>query len=260
MGAIASQITSLTIVYSTFYSDADQRKHQSSASLAFVRRIHGGTVNSLHKGPVTRKMFSFDDVIMRYQPIGLLFWNSSWWYDHFDKREHFPRYWPFVRWIRRLPVDFPHKGRWRGAGMFSLMCAWTNGWANNLDAGDFRRHRVHHDVNVMFHRELNNYVYTGSAFRITVTLPSLVVMAISWTIACRTNCAEIKLLIKRRVIPWEDILVKFISFFFNLITHIWKFRLRNVGQYPGLVVLMIKPNMISPMLHWTTQGSFSQSL
>ena len=66
-GVIASQITSLTIVYSTVYSDADQRKHQSSASLAFVRGIHRGPVNSRHKWPVTRKMFPFDDVIKREQ-------------------------------------------------------------------------------------------------------------------------------------------------------------------------------------------------
>ena len=65
MGAIASQITSLTIVYSTVYSDADQSKHQSSASLAFVREIHRGPVNFPHKWPVTRKMFPFDDVIMK---------------------------------------------------------------------------------------------------------------------------------------------------------------------------------------------------
>ena len=58
MGTIASQITSLMVVYWTVYSDTDQRKHQGSASLAFV----GG--NSPHKGPVTRKMFPFDDVIM----------------------------------------------------------------------------------------------------------------------------------------------------------------------------------------------------
>ena len=57
MGAIASQITSLTIAYSIVYSDADQRKHQSSASLAFVRGIHRGPVNSPHKWPVTRKCF-----------------------------------------------------------------------------------------------------------------------------------------------------------------------------------------------------------
>ena len=67
MYAIASQIASLTIVYSIVYSGTDQRKHQSSASLAFVQGIHRGPVNSPHKGPVTRKMFPFDDVIM--------FWN-----------------------------------------------------------------------------------------------------------------------------------------------------------------------------------------
>ena len=64
MNPIASQITSLTIVCSTVYSDADQRKHQSSASLAFVWGIHRGPVNSPHKWPVMRKMFPFDDVIM----------------------------------------------------------------------------------------------------------------------------------------------------------------------------------------------------
>ena len=63
-GSIASQITSLTIVYSVVYSGAHQRKHQSSASLAFVRGIHRSPVNSPHKWPVTRKMFPFDDVIM----------------------------------------------------------------------------------------------------------------------------------------------------------------------------------------------------
>ena len=64
MGGIASQITSLTIVYSTVYSDADKRKHQSSAVLAFVRGIHPGPGNSPHKWPVTRKLFPFGDVIM----------------------------------------------------------------------------------------------------------------------------------------------------------------------------------------------------
>ena len=65
MTTIASQTTSITVVYSIFYSGVDQRKHQSSASLAFVRGIHRGPVNSPHKRPVTRKMFPFDDVIMK---------------------------------------------------------------------------------------------------------------------------------------------------------------------------------------------------
>ena len=64
MGTMASQITSFTIVYSTVYSDIDQRKHQSSASLTFVRGNHRWPVNSPHKGPVTRKMFPFDNVIL----------------------------------------------------------------------------------------------------------------------------------------------------------------------------------------------------
>ena len=65
MSAIASQITRFTIVYSTVYSGADKKqKHKSSASLAFVRGIHRWPVNSPHKGPVTRKMLPFDDVIM----------------------------------------------------------------------------------------------------------------------------------------------------------------------------------------------------
>ena len=61
---MASQITRLTIVYSTVYLGADQSKRQSSASLAFVQGIHWWLVNSLHKWPVTLKMFLFDDIII----------------------------------------------------------------------------------------------------------------------------------------------------------------------------------------------------
>ena len=64
LSAMAPQITSLTIVYSTVYSRRRWKKHQSSSSLAFVRGIHRWPVNSPHKGPVTRKMFPLDDVIM----------------------------------------------------------------------------------------------------------------------------------------------------------------------------------------------------
>ena len=68
MDSIASQITSLTIVYSTVHSGTNQRKHQSSASLAFVWEIHRWPVNFPHKWPVTRKMFPFDDVFMLSKP------------------------------------------------------------------------------------------------------------------------------------------------------------------------------------------------
>ena len=65
------------------------------------------------------------------------------------KRKHFPRHWPLVNAIHRSPVDSPYKGQWSGALMFSLICAWTNSWANKRDAGDLRRHRAHYDVTVM---------------------------------------------------------------------------------------------------------------
>ena len=65
------------------------------------------------------------------------------------KRKHFPRYWPFVRGIHRSPVNSPHRGQWRGALMFSLICAWINGWVNNCEAGDLRGHRSQYDVTVM---------------------------------------------------------------------------------------------------------------
>ena len=72
MGAMVSQITNLTIVYLIVYSDADQRKYQSSVSLAFVQGIHRGPMNSPHKWPVTRKTIPFDDVIMRYSNFGVV--------------------------------------------------------------------------------------------------------------------------------------------------------------------------------------------
>ena len=57
-------------------------------------------------------------------------------HDDVIKWKHFPRYWPFVRRIHRSPVNSPHKGQWRGALMFSLICVWMNGWVNNREAGD----------------------------------------------------------------------------------------------------------------------------
>ena len=83
MGGMASQITSLTIVYSTVYWGADQRKHKSSELLAFVQGIHWGPVNSPHKWPVTPKVFPFD-------------MTSSWYIDDWTK-------WPLV-WTRLLQM------------------------------------------------------------------------------------------------------------------------------------------------------------
>ena len=65
ISTMASKITGVSIVYATVCSGADHKKHQSSASLAFGRGTHRWPVNSPHKGPVTRKIFPFDDVIMQ---------------------------------------------------------------------------------------------------------------------------------------------------------------------------------------------------
>ena len=61
-------------------------------------------------------------------------------HDDVIKWNHFPRYWPFVRGIHRSPVNSPHKGQWRRVLIFSLICAWINGWVNSREAGDLRRH------------------------------------------------------------------------------------------------------------------------
>ena len=70
-------------------------------------------------------------------------------HDDVIKWKHFPRYWLFVQGIHRSLVNSPHKGQWDWALMFSLICARINGWVNNHDGGELRRHRAHYDVNLM---------------------------------------------------------------------------------------------------------------
>ena len=70
-------------------------------------------------------------------------------HDDVIKWKHFPRNWPFVRGIHRSPVNSQHKGQWRRALMFSLICGWINDWANNRENGDLRRYRAHYDVIIM---------------------------------------------------------------------------------------------------------------
>ena len=74
---------------------------------------------------------------------------QSLWHDDVIKWKHSPRHWPFVRRIHRSPVNSPHKGQWRGALMFPLICVWINDWVNNSEAGDLRRYQAHYDVIVM---------------------------------------------------------------------------------------------------------------
>ena len=77
-------------------------------------------------------------------------WNYSVCLNDVIKWNDFPRYWSFVRGLHRSLVNCPHKGQWRGAMVFSLICAWTNGWVHNRDADDLMRLRAHYDITVMF--------------------------------------------------------------------------------------------------------------
>ena len=70
-------------------------------------------------------------------------------HDDVIKWKYFPRYWQFVRVIHWFPVNSPHKGQWRGALMFSLICARINGWVNDREASDLIRHHAHYNVTVM---------------------------------------------------------------------------------------------------------------
>ena len=94
-------------------------------------------------------------------------WELSQLLSHDDviKWKHFPHYWPFVPGIHRSPVNSPHKGQWRRALKFSLICVWINGWVNNGEAGDLRRHRAYCDFIVMIfiiigHTGLQEFIMT----------------------------------------------------------------------------------------------------
>ena len=102
-------------------------------------------------------------------------------HDDVIKWKHFPRYWPFVRGIHRSPVNSPHKGQWRRALMFFLICTRINGWVNNSEAGDLRRNRAHYDFTVMHikgmeYDSINSYCRLTEGFsmaRISETFSSV---------------------------------------------------------------------------------------
>ena len=105
-----------------------------SFSYSLKHILQGSTQFTFHGGPPTPYIyiFCFQDDVMKWK--------------------YAPRYWPFVRGIHRSLVNSPHKGQWHRALMFSFICAWPNGWVNNQDADDLRRHRAHYDVTVMWYR------------------------------------------------------------------------------------------------------------
>ena len=91
---------------------------------------------------------------------------SQLWYTYDDviKWKHFPRYRPFVREIHRSPVNSPHKCQWRGALMFSLICARINGWVNDREAGDLRCHSASFDVIIMLYTHITYCKFAAIIF------------------------------------------------------------------------------------------------
>ena len=104
-----------------------------------IHRAAWSKLKSVYLGPCGPVLSPHDDVI---------------------KWKHFPRNWPFVREIHRSPVNFPHKGQWRGALMFLLIYTWINDWVNNREAGDLRRQHGHYVVIVMRRIESNWFLTT----------------------------------------------------------------------------------------------------
>ena len=114
----------------------------------FMCGVHRWQVDSLNEWPVTRK-------VMMTSSQGSIF----------------PRHWSFVRGLHRPPVNSLHRGQWRGALVFSLICAWTKVWVNNGDAGDFRRHRAHYDVTGMYSMSWRHPVSVDCCTELTCCSP-----------------------------------------------------------------------------------------
>ena len=111
---------------------------------------------------LTTKLDMFSSMSMSLPVIQCLFYAADYMsqnslrdlpkHDYIIKWRHFLSYWPFVRGIHWSLVDSPHEGQWCSALMFSLICTWTNGWANNPDTGDLRNHHTHYDIAVIVWR------------------------------------------------------------------------------------------------------------
>ena len=138
-------------------------------------------------------------------------------HDDATKWKHFPLYWPFVRGIHRSPVNFLHKGQWRGALMFSLIWAWTNVWVNNRDAGDLRRHHAYYDISVMNDVVQHGHEISRNLAPLRMPLRATVLLMLfpphnSWLLGYR-------FVITRSFIPFMGLYIFTSSFLWRLWVH-----------------------------------------
>ena len=155
------------------------------------------------------------------------------------KWKHFPRYWPFVRGFHRSSVDSPYKDQYRGAMICSLICALINGWANDRDACDLRRHRAHYDVTVM----LTIVKSTCAKLRFTpLCLALLYPSDVIYWYLCKFNC-------------WHKLNVHVHNLLMILGPHIKSTHLKNIPQqFTDSVLYLI--GFIFNCAHGMTQTVF----
>ena len=133
-----NQIKKIAFIY--IKPDLDMR-HLFVSDLVLVKSNRATDWRSLHTDPALWCLIGIASK-------GISVWKHFSWWRH--QNETFSALPCFCARIHRPPVNSPHKGQWRGALMFSLICAWINGWVNNRKTGDLRRNRAHYDVIVMF--------------------------------------------------------------------------------------------------------------
>ena len=129
---------------------------------SFSQKVKTWSFQEQHRQEYYRACSKSIGQVNKIPGVQILRWHILWVYgrnefvhviqtlnDDVIKWKHFPCHWPFVRGIHWSPVNSPHIGQWRRTLVFCLTCAWINGWVNNREAGDLRRHRDHYDVTVM---------------------------------------------------------------------------------------------------------------
>ena len=147
--------TNMGAIWVLFCPDGLHVGHMNLAILDFIWKYPAQNIGHFVK-PTLQHPLIFTNVIfssiMKTERRDANFIDAGMAYvthDDVIKLNHFPRHWPFVRGIHRSPLNSPQKCQWRGALMFSLICAWINGWVNNRETSNFKRHRAHYDVTVM---------------------------------------------------------------------------------------------------------------
>ena len=153
---IFHQMNLLQCQYS--YVTSPSRNLKSLATLSFAQQ------SPYRRGSISDRRFP--------SQTSAIMWKALPWHDDVIKWKHFPRYWPSVRGIHRSPVNSTHKGQWRGALMFSLICVWIKGWENNREAGDLRRYRAHCDVTVMAWHDLWLHASGMAAYGLNISIGS----------------------------------------------------------------------------------------